>query len=100
MPDLSKGRNNTDFGAGFYLTDKESMARNWKKGCPNNHVIVYDLTLANVETGKLHIRSFEKADIEWAKFVYNNRKGKNKKSRCDLAIGPFKENYNSGQNPL
>lgn len=31
MPDLSKGRENTDFGIGFYLTDKESMAKNWKK---------------------------------------------------------------------
>ena len=41
MPDLSKGRENTDFGIGFYLTDKESMAKNWKKGRPNNHVIVY-----------------------------------------------------------
>lgn len=46
MPDLSKGRENTDFGIGFYLTDKESMAKNWKKGHPNNHVNVYELTLA------------------------------------------------------
>ena len=66
IPDLSKARNNTDFGAGFYLTDKESMEKKKKKGSLNNHVIIYDLTLANVETGKLHIRRFEKADIEWA----------------------------------
>ena len=76
VPDLSKGRENTDFGIGFYLTDKELMAKNWKKGHPNNHVNVYELTLANIETGKLLIKRFENANIEWAKFVYNNRKGK------------------------
>ena len=92
MPDLSKGRENTDFGIGFYLTDKESMAKNWKKGHPNNHVNVYELTLANIETCNLIIKRFENADIEWAKFVYNNRKGKNKKSRYDLIIGPLADN--------
>lgn len=92
IPDLSKARKNTDFGAGFYLTDKESMAKDWKKGRDNNHVNAYELTLANVETGKLQIKRFESADINWAKFVYNNRKGKNKRNRFDLVIGPLADN--------
>ena len=92
VPDLSKGRKNTDFGNGFYLTDKEAMAKDWKKGRDNNHVNVYELTLANIETCKLQIKRFESANIEWAKFVYNNRKGKNKSSRYDLIIGPLADN--------
>ncbi len=91
-PDLSKSRKNTDFGAGFYLTDKESMADDWKKGLPNKHINVYELTLSKISSCNLHIKKYEKANIEWAKFVYNNRRNKIRSNKYDLIIGPVADN--------
>jgi len=39
IPDPSRGRVGTDFGAGFYLTDSERMAEDWLNGEENKHVI-------------------------------------------------------------
>ena len=66
VPDPGKGREATDFGAGFYTTDSESMADDWLKGEPGKHINVYDLTLSQIESCNLHIRRYETADISWA----------------------------------
>lgn len=92
VPDPGKGREATDFGAGFYTTDSESMADDWLKGEPGKHINVYDLTLSQIESCNLHIRRYETADISWAKFVYNNRKRKVKNTKFDIIIGPLADN--------
>ena len=40
----------------------------------------------------MRIKRFNKADKEWAKFIYNNRRGKCKSNRYDLVIGPIADN--------
>lgn len=92
IPDLHFARGNTDFGPGFYLTNKERMADDWKKGMPNKHINIYDLTLSQIETCHLRIKRFEGAGVEWAKFVYNNRRNKVKKSKYSIIIGPVADN--------
>ena len=92
IPDLSKGRPMTDFGVGFYVTDKEHMAKNWRKGRPNNHVNIYELTLANIQSCELRIKRYRTANVEWAKFVYKNRKTKRVSHPYDLIIEPLADN--------
>lgn len=91
-PNLEQARINTDFGPGFYLTNKERLADDWMKGKPNKRINIYDVTLSDITTCKLHIKRFNKADVEWAKFVYNNRRNKIKKSKYSLIIGPIADN--------
>jgi len=69
VPDPSRGRTGTDFGAGFYLTDSERMTDDWLNGEENKHVNIYELTLSKISSCSLHIRRYETASIEWAKFV-------------------------------
>jgi hypothetical protein len=92
IPDPMKGRKGTDFGVGFYLTDNERMADDWLKGEENKHVNEYELTLSEIPSCKLHIRRYEKATIEWAKFVYNNRRVKKTSGNYDIIIGPLADN--------
>lgn len=91
-PDLSKGREHTDFGIGFYVTDDNDMAAEWKKWRSNGHVNIYNLTLKELPTCKLQVKRFTGASEEWAKFVYNNRKGRIKRNHYDLIIGPVADN--------
>lgn len=37
-------------------------------------------------------KKYEEANIEWAKFVYNNRRNKIKSNKYDLIIGPVADN--------
>ena len=92
MPDPLKGRPATDFGAGFYLTESERMADDWLKGEPGKHINTYELTLSRISSCNLHIRRYETADIDWAKFVYNNRRKRLKSNRYDIVIGPLADN--------
>ena len=90
-PDLTKARAYTDFGPGFYLTEEYKMANDWKKDWDNKHINVYEVSLANVKTCRLRIKRFEKADAQWAKYVYQNRR-KNTSQHYDLVIGPLADN--------
>lgn len=92
VPDPLVGHEGTDFGVGFYLTEKEKMADDWYKGEPNKHINVYDFSLNNVETCELIIRRFLSADVEWAQFVYGNRRMKGKQNSYDIIIGPLADN--------
>ena len=91
-PDPAKGRKCTDFGVGFYTTDSERIADDWLKGEAGKHINVYELTLAQIETCNLHIRRFENASVEWARFVYNNHKNKLRSNHFDIIIGPLADN--------
>lgn len=90
-PSLKDARENTDFGKGFYLTEKESVANDWVKDRSTRNVNVYELTLENTSTCKLHIKRFD-VSADWAKFVYNNREGLIKSNKFDIIIGPIADN--------
>lgn len=92
VPDLNVARANTDFGKGFYLTENERAAQDWVRGREVQNVNTYELTLEEIPTCKIRIKRYE-ADEQWAKFVYNNRKGEIKKGdSSDIVIGPIADN--------
>ena len=68
------------------------MAEDWLRGEDNKHVNIYELTLSKISSCNLHIRRYETASIEWAKFVYNNRRGRKSSNRYDIIIGPLADN--------
>lgn len=82
-----------DFGTGFYTTSSYSQAERWAKtkmrreNKNTGYVSVYefDLEKANKE---IQIYKFDKADLEWLKFVTNNRKGIASEISADMYIGP------------
>jgi hypothetical protein len=85
--DLKRGSKLADFGQGFYTTTSYTQAKNWaiKRARRFNQftcyvnvkpvVIVYELN--NQELCKLNGKIFKCQDINWAKFIYNNRSKKN-----------------------
>lgn len=92
IPNIVMCKPMTDFGKGFYLSSEIKLAKDWKKFSPNHHVLIFDIVLSDINTCKLRIKRFNKADKEWAKFIYNNRRGKCKSNRYDLVIGPIADN--------
>lgn len=92
IPDLQKARHNTDFGPGFYVTDKYALANDWLNNKPGKRINYYEVTLSQLTTCNLSIKIFKKANIEWAKFVYNNRHNKVKKIQYALVVGPIADN--------
>ena len=77
--DLTKCRPFKDFGRGFYTTLLQEQAwamakrtvRIYKKGLPC--ITEFFLDDAALEDPRFNIKRFEKPDIEWARFVVNNR---------------------------
>ena len=84
-PDLYHGRKNADFGQGFYMTPDKDFAYRWAKRNGNELPVVnsYDL---DVES--LNIYKFNR-DIEWFKYIFNNRKNANDALKADVIIGPI-----------
>jgi len=77
--DLSKCRPFKDFGTGFYTTPLQEQAwamakrtaRIYKEGTPCITEFLFDeTTLKNIN---LNIKRFDKPNLEWARFVVNNR---------------------------
>ena len=80
---LSKGRARTDFGLGFYLSDKIGTAQSWATsktmllgGIPT--IIQYELDDNYKEL--YGYRFFEIPSVEWLDFVVSNRKANEKGS--------------------
>lgn len=87
--DLSKSRENIDFGQGFYLTEDKMMAKKWASSRVRSIVNEYILDIKN-----LNIYFFS-LDKEWLEYVRANRGyGPNQNeiieqySKYDIIIGP------------
>ena len=97
--DLTKGRTRTDFGLGFYLSDKIGIAQSWAigkamlfGGIPT--VIQYELL-----DGYKELYGFRFSDIpsdEWLDFVVYNRKTDIK----DMVIKEPRHDYNWVSGPI
>ncbi|MCL2834060.1 MAG: DUF3990 domain-containing protein [Treponema sp.] len=81
-----------DFGSGFYLTTSEEQAARFsrivfkRKNAGSAIVNVYDFDMsAALKT--LAIRKFTYADIEWLRYVVQNRLKTYQEDGCDLVIG-------------
>lgn len=105
--DPSKGKGYKDFGRGFYATavksHAESIARRNKKikikrqdkilernpSYKKERFTAYRYNLFYSEdTDGLNVKIFDKADIEWVKFILQNRKSKYTTHDYDIVIGP------------
>lgn len=92
-PEIIVGENFLDFGVGFYTTTSYEQAERWAKTKMRRenkdigYVSIYefDYEKAKKET---KIYKFSKADMEWLKFVTNNRKGVFSEKLVDMNIGP------------
>ena len=91
-PQLVEQTRGLDFGAGFYLTTDETQAVRFsqvvterrKRGTPIVSTFDFDIeTAENV----LAILKFERADVEWFRFVVNNRMKIYTGDEYDIVIG-------------
>ncbi len=67
VPDLSIGRDDVDFGRGFYLTEKYDMSAKWACRKATSICNEYTLSLEGLSVYKF------KLDYEWLQFVVANR---------------------------
>jgi hypothetical protein len=73
--DLSKSRDNRDFGKGFYLTTFQYQAKNWAEILFTRYggdgIFVYEFEFAPNEY--LKIKQFDGLTEEWLHFIRENR---------------------------
>ena len=101
--DLNKCRPFKDFGRGFYTTLLHEQAwamakrtvRIYREGTPC--ITEFFLDTASLEDIRFNIKHFKKPDIEWARFVVNNRNHdlsgpsiyeSNADNKYDIVTGP------------
>lgn len=91
-PSLHYGRNETDFGHGFYTTTKKEQAEHWttikidRAKTGRRIVSVFEIDDALLTNPELKIREFHGPDEAWLNFVVNSRRGV--KHDYDLVFGP------------
>jgi hypothetical protein len=96
--DLTKSRLRTDFGRGFYLTDKLGGAHEWAlrniSGTPT--VTQYEIN-PDINNADIKILRFNTATHEWLEFVRKNREREGQKNteikeprhNFDVVSGPI-----------
>jgi hypothetical protein len=76
--DLTKSRLRTDFGRGFYLSDKIGNARSWsidKSGVLGRPTVMrYEIDNSIQNAPELKVLRFESPTIAWLNFVRDNRR--------------------------
>lgn len=93
--DLDRCRPYKDFGKGFYLTDikeqAQRMAARTARMFKGNPVLtLFEFDLQEAQASGLKIKTFDKPDREWARFVMTNRDIETAQP-ChdyDIVIGP------------
>lgn len=91
-PSLRPGRQNADFGKGFYTTSNPEQAERWahikqeREGAPRAVVSVYEFDEALLDSPDWNIRQFAGADEDWLYFVTDCRKSRG--HDYDLVLGP------------
>jgi len=91
-PQLIEQKRGLDFGPGFYLTTSEEQAARFSKIVFRRNktgsaiVNVYKFDMASAEK-ILAIRKFANADIEWLRFVSENRLKTYNRSDYDMVMG-------------
>lgn len=78
-PLVNVGRNNLDFGKGFYVTVLKKQAIAWATRPvnigKNKYLNVYELDINEIEAQGYNILKFKEYGQEWLDFVVANRKG-------------------------
>jgi len=88
--DLSKSKDNRDFGRGFYLTTLQKQAESWAENMYIRHggdgKIVYIFEFE--ENICLHVKRFNELNNEWLEMVKANRTKGNIQHEYDAVYGP------------
>ncbi|MDR0742880.1 MAG: DUF3990 domain-containing protein [Tannerella sp.] len=93
QPDLSKCRQKTDFGKGFYTTKSFEQASKWailrknRLRAEKAYIVEYEIDDATLSSEEYKIKHFNGATHEWLEFVFNNRKG-TVTEMYDMVMGP------------
>jgi len=99
--DFTKCRLRTDFGRGFYMTDKMGTARDWAVGKPSIEVRVptvmrYEFNDAIFTDTSVDRQRFNAPDKAWLDFVKDNRRkestlmvSKEPRHNYDVVSGPI-----------
>ena len=91
-PSLRPGRQNADFGKGFYTASNPEQAERWahikqeREGAPRAVVSVYEFDETLLDSPDWNIRQFTGADEAWLFFVTGCRKSRGQD--YDLVLGP------------
>lgn len=91
QPLCNVGRDDLDFGKGFYLTDMYEQAQRWavrqkrEKGL-ESIVNVYDLDIESVRKAYKY-KNFAEYDEEWLGFIVSNRNGERLWEQYDIIEG-------------
>ncbi|MCL2199240.1 MAG: DUF3990 domain-containing protein [Defluviitaleaceae bacterium] len=96
--DVGMGKPYKDFGRGFYVTENPTHARQLaernkriererynRKADAYLYTYEFDVSLLKA---KFKVKEFTQADIEWMKFVLDNRKAKERVHDYSVIIGP------------
>lgn len=90
-PLTSVGRNNLDFGRGFYVTDIAEQAISWAKRPYNTGkqkiLNIYDFQLEQAVASGLRLKQYDSYDMEWLDFVIANRQGSTVWKEFDIVSG-------------
>lgn len=90
-PLVALGRNNLDFGVGFYATDIRSQAERWaarmairRMASPVLNIYNLDLDNAKKDFNYLHFDSYDK---KWLDFIVSSRNGNRPWAKYDIIEG-------------
>lgn len=91
-PRLLKIQRELDFGKGFYTTSDLAQASSWaqrtakRRGSGQAVVSVYEMDEAALDA--LRVLRFERADVQWLRYVAANRRGMAAAEDWDVVVGP------------
>lgn len=90
-PLVSKGRQNLDFGQGFYITDIMKQATDWATRPINKdkpqYLNIYEFDSERVKLEGYNYVKFEEYDGYWLDFVITNRHGEKPEVEYDIVEG-------------
>lgn len=89
-PLVSYGRNNLDFGKGFYTTNLQSQAEKWVQRfialCKKGIINIYNYENSNI-LSKCRYKKFSEYNEEWLDFILACRSGSNDYLNYDIIEG-------------
>lgn len=92
-PIISRGRPNTDFGKGFYVTTSFEQADRWahirqrRDNTSKAVVSVYEFDERFLDDSRFTVRRFTGVDAEWLHFIVGCRK-QTQQHDFDMVMGP------------
>ena len=84
-PDIRHGRQNADFGQGFYLSPDRDFAKKWAKYSPGMETYIneYELDMEGLKVKELN------RDKEWFDYIFSNRRFMDTAPEYDVVVGPI-----------